>query len=88
MGIKNGIERSNKRAKGTYFRMMMDDRVDFDVALIVSNKQGKKGGAKLGIASVILGGADISSENHNERISKIKFSVKIGFNEFGGTRQE
>ena len=53
MGIKNGLERSNTRAKGTYFRMMMNDRIDFDVALVVSNTKGKRGGAKLGVASVV-----------------------------------
>lgn len=84
MGIKNALERSNKRSKGTYFRMMMDDRVDFDVALTVSNKKGKSGGAELGVASIIAGGAKMSSEKQDEKISKVKFSVKIGFNEFGG----
>ena len=87
MGIKNGIERSNKRAKGTYFEMMHHDKIDFDVALVVSQKQGKKGGAKIGIASVVSAGGDVSTENQDEKSSRIKFSIKIGFNSFGAVAQ-
>lgn len=88
MGIKNGLERSNIRSKDNYFKMMADDRIDFDISLIVSDKKGTKKSAKLSIASIVSGGAGTSSEGQNEKTSKIRFSIKVGYNGFGSVNHK
>lgn len=87
VGLKSGIEAANKNAdqKSDQFRMMRDDRIDFDVALEVVEKKGREGGAKIGVASIISGGGSINAENQNTHTSRIKFSIKVKWNEFGWT---
>ena len=87
IGIKNGVQEANNKSDHSYFRMMQGDHVDYDVALIVSEKQGVDGQAKLGVPSIASAGVDFSIENQDKRISRIKFSIKVRHNEFGVTKE-
>lgn len=88
LGLKNGIQDANREAKSNYFVMMMYDKIDFDVAVTVSDQTKGKGGAKLGVASIASIGGDISIENQNAKTSRIKFSVKSQYNMFGTVPQD
>lgn len=82
-GMKDGIEAANKKTGSSNFEMTNRDKVDFDVALSISEKTAGKGQAKVGVISIASAGGEASIENQNIGISRVKFSVKISFNGFG-----
>ncbi len=87
VGIKEGVGGANKKMKDNYFVMMLNDKIDFDIALTVSEKSGAQGKAKIGVAAIAVAGGDIAIENQSARISRIKFSVKSGCNGLGSVVQ-
>jgi hypothetical protein len=53
--------------------------VDFDVAVIVAEKKGAEGGAKLSVASFISIGGGGSSDVESKSTSRVKFKVPLAF---------
>ena len=87
IAVKEGMNNANTETKSNDFVMMFHDKIDFDMAVTVSDKTEGKGGAKIGVASIASIGGDLSVENQNAKTSRIKFSIKIGFNGFGSVPQ-
>ncbi len=83
IALRSGIQDANKVAGNNPFGMMHGDKIDFDVAVTVSEKTEEKGGAKIGVAQIVSLGGDIAAENQSARTSRIKFSIKINHNLFG-----
>jgi hypothetical protein len=52
--------------------------IEFDVAVTVSQEDGKKGGAGLVIGPVVLG-AQGQSASTSESVSRVKFSVPVSY---------
>ncbi len=52
--------------------------VDFDIAVIATSEKGKTGGGGIKIAVVSVGG-EVKNKKSEESVSRIKFSVKIGW---------
>lgn len=76
--IKNGVRNANKEfGESPYFCIYgstKDGNIYFDIAVTVSEQKGETGGGSIKIAVVDVGGK-ISSENHQEQTSRIKFSI-------------
>ncbi|MBU6323099.1 MAG: hypothetical protein KGI41_00785 [Patescibacteria group bacterium] len=86
MDIRQGLMEANKKSGSNLFVMMMHDKVDFDLAVVVSERQEGESTGKIGIAAVAsIGGAN-STENQSEKTTRIKFAVKVAYNNFGSAQ--
>jgi hypothetical protein len=88
ISLKKGIQNANKETGSNDFQMMHQDKVDFDVALVISDKKSGEGDIKIGVASLASADGKIKTEKLNSDISRIKFSIKIGFNCWGGVNHD
>ena len=86
--IIDGLDSASKELKGKKRKVGLystgkDNRrhIEFDVAVIASNKKGKKKdfGGEIKVWGILAGGAkaQIASEDSNSSVSRIKFGVRI-----------
>lgn len=61
---------------GSYNLPSLGRLIDFDIAITVSEQDGKSGGGSISIASFKLGG-DISNSTNNSTITRLKFSIPL-----------
>jgi len=73
---RNVIKWLPKRATGGEWRE--GQIVEFDVSVVVSEKDETQGGAGIQIASMVIGmGVSAKSADENSMVSKLKFSVPL-----------
>lgn len=76
VSVKEGVGSANKKA-GNVFRVRSgQDKVDFDIAVVIAKEKGSEKGAGLAI-KVVEGKISGSSRLKESSHSRIKFSVGI-----------
>lgn len=86
VGIKeaNTTLKEKTGMKHQHFKMEASVRaegrrgVEFDIAVVAREEVGAKGGAKLGIPLISIGG-DVGTKTSSENVSRMKFNVAVDF---------
>ena len=78
ISIKNGIIKANKKLnpdqRSFYIDSTKDGAIKFDIAVVISKEANNKGGGKITIPFINLGGEKNNKDNQ-EHTSRIKFEV-------------